>query len=102
MTGAFPTPSWPARLGHLNQHNAATGGPDEPGNDVERGTSLPQGPLVLFDRHENGMTHFAANRLRQVALAANIFDQDNLAGADFPCLSVARGDLRGAGCQERS
>jgi hypothetical protein len=24
----------PARPGHLNQHRAATGGPDEPGHDV--------------------------------------------------------------------
>ena len=51
---------------------------------------------ALFDRHENRMPHLAADRLRQMALAADVLDEDDLAGADLPSLAVAGGDLHAA------
>src|ERR1700752_1980153 len=49
--------------------------------------------FVLLDRDEDRMPHLAADRFRQVALAADILDQDYLAGADLARFAVTRGDL---------
>src|SRR5689334_10528140 len=45
------------------------------------------------DRHEDRVSHLSVDRLRQVALAADVLHQQHLAGADHPLLAVARGDL---------
>ncbi len=42
------------------------------------------------------MPHLAADRLRQMPLAAHILHQDDFAGADLPRFPVARGDLHPA------
>src|SRR5262245_52075100 len=61
------------------------------------GSSPAMTPSVcLIDRNEDGMAHPAAHRLRQVALAGNVLDQDDFAGADHPAFAVARRDLHPA------
>src|ERR671930_171398 len=51
------------------------------------------GSPVLLDRHEDGVAHLAPDRLREVALAGRILDQEHLAGADDAALAVAGRDL---------
>src|SRR5258707_11453130 len=46
-----------------------------------------------IDRNEDGMAHLAGDRLGPVALAGDVLDQDDLAGADHAALAVTRGDL---------
>src|SRR5438309_1919087 len=48
------------------------------------------------DGDEDRVAHLAAHRLRQVALAGNVLDQDDLAGADHPAFAVACGELHPA------
>src|SRR5262249_17298321 len=49
--------------------------------------------LLSVYGNEDRMAHQAAHRLRQVALAGNVLDQDHFAGADHPAFAVARRDL---------
>src|SRR5216683_4347516 len=50
------------------------------------------GPRLL-DGNEDAMTQLAVEGLREMALAPDVFHQDDLAGADAARLPVARGDL---------
>src|SRR5262245_13972948 len=52
--------------------------------------------LLSVYGNEDRMAHQAAHRLRQVALAGNVLDQDHFAGADHPAFAVARRDLHPA------
>src|ERR1039458_2276787 len=49
--------------------------------------------VFSVDRNEDGMAELAADGFRQVALAGDVLDQDDLAGADHAGLAVAGGDL---------
>src|SRR5437773_2059814 len=51
-----------------------------------------EGPASL-QRDEDAVANLAVDRLREVALAGRVLDQDHLAGADASRLAVARGDL---------
>src|SRR5262245_26968089 len=48
---------------------------------------------ALLERDEDAVAQLAVERLRQVALAVGIFDEQDFAGADAPRLAVARRDL---------
>src|SRR4051794_30145838 len=53
-------------------------------------SAWPNPAAVSVDRHEDRVPHLATDRLRQVALAAYVLDQDYLAGADLPHFLIAR------------
>src|SRR5256886_16743995 len=49
--------------------------------------------LFVVERDEDAVAQAAVERLREMALARGVLDEDDLAGADLPRLAVARGDL---------
>src|SRR5262249_53308191 len=52
--------------------------------------------LRFVDGHENGTAHLAVDRLRKMAFAADVLDQDHFARADDAALAVAGGDAHAA------